>query len=43
MTPTIYQGVPAIRAALVNWRTTEEDVELAWEEMLSVYNTTMSI
>jgi glutamate/tyrosine decarboxylase-like PLP-dependent enzyme len=43
MTPTFYQGVPAIRAALVNWRTTDEDLELAWEEMLSVYNTTMSI
>ncbi|SFF03414.1 Glutamate or tyrosine decarboxylase [Chitinophaga sp. CF118] len=38
MTSTVYQGVPGIRAALVNWRTTEQDVEIAWEEMQSVYN-----
>jgi glutamate/tyrosine decarboxylase-like PLP-dependent enzyme len=34
LTPTVYQGVPAIRAALVNWRTTEEDLAIVWEEML---------
>lgn len=39
MTSTVYQGVPGIRAALVNWRTTERDVEIAWEEMQLVYNT----
>lgn len=33
MTATHYAGVPAIRAALVNWRTTEEDVIVVWEEM----------
>lgn len=33
MTPTVYQGIPGIRAALVNWRTTDEDVDLVWEEM----------
>lgn len=33
MTSTVYQGTPAIRAALVNWRTTEADVEKAWQEM----------
>lgn len=36
MTPTVYQGVPGIRAALVNWRTTEEDVEMVWEEMMQL-------
>lgn len=34
LTPTVYQGVPAIRAALVNWRTTENDLTIAWEDML---------
>lgn len=33
MTPTVYQGIPGIRAALVNWRTTDEDVDIVWEEM----------
>ncbi|UPK72415.1 pyridoxal phosphate-dependent decarboxylase family protein [Chitinophaga filiformis] len=33
MTPTVYQGVPAIRAAFVNWRTTENDLALVWKEM----------
>jgi glutamate/tyrosine decarboxylase-like PLP-dependent enzyme len=29
-TPTVYQGVPAIRAAFSNWLTQKEDVEIAW-------------
>ncbi len=33
LTPTVYQGVPAIRAALVNWRTTEHDLTIVWEEI----------
>lgn len=33
LTPTVYLGVPAIRAALVNWRTTEHDLAIAWEEI----------
>jgi len=33
MTPTVYKDTPAIRAALVNWRTTEEDVRKTWQEM----------
>lgn len=36
MTPTVYQDTPAIRAALVNWRTTEADVHLTWQEMQNV-------
>lgn len=39
MTSTVYQGVPGIRAALVNWRTTAKDVAIAWEEMETVFNT----
>jgi glutamate/tyrosine decarboxylase-like PLP-dependent enzyme len=33
MTPTVYQGVPAIRAAFVNWRTTGNDLAIVWEEI----------
>lgn len=33
MTPTVYGGRTGIRAALVNWRTTREDVQLAIDEM----------
>lgn len=36
MTPTVYLGQAAIRAALVNWQTTETDVEMAWGEMNEV-------
>jgi glutamate/tyrosine decarboxylase-like PLP-dependent enzyme len=38
MTPTMYLGQPAIRAAFVNWRTENSDVELAFEEMKIVLN-----
>lgn len=37
MTPTVYKGVIGIRAALVNWRTTREDIDLVWTEMEAVY------
>lgn len=30
VTPTTYQGVPGIRAALCNWRTEEADLDLGW-------------
>ncbi|MBW8683107.1 pyridoxal phosphate-dependent decarboxylase family protein [Chitinophaga rhizophila] len=33
LTPTVYKGIPAIRAAFVNWRTTAEDLTIAWEDM----------
>lgn len=36
MTPTVYQDTPAIRAALVNWRTTEADVHQTWQEMQKI-------
>jgi len=36
LTPTTYQGVPAIRVSISNWRTQQEDVERAWEAMQRV-------
>ncbi len=33
LTPTVYKGVPAIRAALVNWRTTQEDLKITIAEL----------
>ncbi len=31
LTPTTFNGVPALRAALSNWRTTSEDIEITWQ------------
>ncbi len=33
LSPTAYQSLPAIRASVSNWRTTEEDMVTAWEAM----------
>lgn len=33
LTPTTFAGMPAIRAALSNWRTTPQDVDIAWQAM----------
>jgi len=30
-TPTVYQGVPAIRAAISNWQTERVDIEIAFD------------
>ena len=30
-TPTVYKGVPGIRAAISNWQTIKEDIEIAIE------------
>jgi glutamate/tyrosine decarboxylase-like PLP-dependent enzyme len=38
LTPTVYQGIPAMRAALVNWRTERKDIEIAWESLLETRN-----
>ncbi len=37
MTPTVFNQRKGIRAALVNWRTTEKDVELVQQEMMQAY------
>ena len=37
MTPTFYQGKKGIRAAFVNWMTSEKDIELVSAEMDRVY------
>ncbi len=34
LTPTVFKGVPAIRAAISNWRTEPEDVEIAWQAIV---------
>ncbi len=34
LTPTVYQGIPAIRAALSNWRTDKDDIEIVWKALL---------
>jgi glutamate/tyrosine decarboxylase-like PLP-dependent enzyme len=34
MTPTLFNGRKGIRAALVNWRTTDEDVKIVQKEMM---------
>jgi glutamate/tyrosine decarboxylase-like PLP-dependent enzyme len=37
MTPTLYKGIPSLRAAFVNWRTREEDIELIIDELKAVH------
>jgi glutamate/tyrosine decarboxylase-like PLP-dependent enzyme len=32
-TPTVYNGVPAIRAAVSNWQTGEHDIDLTWDAL----------
>ena len=33
LTPTVYKGTYCLRAAFVNWRTNEEDIDIAIEEL----------
>ncbi|MEI2579825.1 pyridoxal phosphate-dependent decarboxylase family protein [Scytonema sp. PRP1] len=33
LTPTVYNGTPAMRAAIANWRTQEADIEIAWKSL----------
>lgn len=36
LTPTMYAGQAALRAAFSNWRTQPEDVEIAWKALVEV-------
>ncbi|MEL1255812.1 pyridoxal-dependent decarboxylase [Flavobacterium sp. DGU38] len=38
MTPTVYQNRKGIRASFVNWRTTENDIEIVIDEMKETLN-----
>ncbi len=35
-TPTVYKNVPAIRAAVSNWQTTENDIRIAFKSIVSM-------
>jgi len=35
VTPTVLGGTPAIRAAFSNWRTTESDLDIVWEALVT--------
>jgi glutamate/tyrosine decarboxylase-like PLP-dependent enzyme len=35
-TPTVYKGIPAIRAAISNWQTTEDDIDAALGSLMSI-------
>jgi glutamate/tyrosine decarboxylase-like PLP-dependent enzyme len=37
-TPTVYKGVPAIRAAVSNWLTGDEDVEITYKALVEVHD-----
>lgn len=37
-TQTVYKGIPGIRAAISNWRTEKQDIEIAWEVLNKAYN-----
>lgn len=39
LSATVYKGVPAIRAALTNWRTERTDIDIAWEALLETIST----
>ncbi len=41
LTPTTYAGLPALRAAFSNWRTTVDDVEVVWAAMLTAAQASM--
>lgn len=37
-TPTVYRGVPAIRAAVSNWQSEPRDIKIAWEALAHVWD-----
>jgi glutamate/tyrosine decarboxylase-like PLP-dependent enzyme len=36
-TPTVYEGIPAIRAAISNWQTELTDIEIAFDAIIKMY------
>lgn len=40
-TPTVYQGIPAIRAAISNWQTKLEDIDLAFKVLEFIKSSTL--
>jgi glutamate/tyrosine decarboxylase-like PLP-dependent enzyme len=36
-TPTVYKGIPAIRAAISNWQTQMEDIDIAYSALTEVW------
>jgi hypothetical protein len=42
ITPTVYNGDTCLRAALVNWRTSKEDIDIATEELNLAYKEIVS-
>ncbi|MFT3794295.1 pyridoxal phosphate-dependent decarboxylase family protein [Flavobacterium sp.] len=38
VTPTVFKGQMALRAAFVNWRTTEHDIQLSIEKLINCYH-----
>lgn len=42
-TPTVYKGIPAIRAAISNWLTEKEDIEIAYEVLARICHTIKTI
>jgi glutamate/tyrosine decarboxylase-like PLP-dependent enzyme len=41
-TPTLYKGVPAIRAAISNWQTTTDNINVAFAALTEVWQTVKS-
>ena len=39
VTPTVLHGIPAIRAAFSNWRTTDQDLEVIWAALVNAAET----
>lgn len=37
LTPTVYKGAHGMRAALVNWRTSEADIKIAWQALRDTF------
>ena len=37
LTPTVFQEIAAMRISITNWRTTEKDVEIAWQGLQEAF------